>query len=228
MIRQLDQCCWYVDREVDCERGEAHFLTEAEALADERAAAEVDERAPRTVRRTPAGCWVVDCDRCRLALDDEDVGELHYSDQGQLTAQLDAASWRVVSGGWLCCPRCAAARPALSQVAHVSVPLHRGGPRREVVAGEATACAQLVITTGHGDPVLTHRPTGTCLPTQGWTADVGVLHRVAELLAGLDWSSPDPAHYATGYAEPLVAALDQATREHTETLLAPASKEHQS
>lgn len=104
MIRQRAECCWHFD----CNPWEEpHFPTEGEALADERAAA-VDERAPRPVRRTPAGCWVADCDRCDRPCDDEDIGVLHCPDQRQLTQELDAAGWQVAAGGWLCCPGCAA------------------------------------------------------------------------------------------------------------------------
>lgn len=217
MIQQLPECCWYFD----CGPWEEpHFATEGEALADEREAAEVDDRAPRPLLCTPAGCWVADCDRCGRRFDDEDIGVLHYPGQRQLTTAVDAAGWRVVVGGWLCCPDCAAARPTLCEVARVAVTVCRGGAVREVV-GEATACPQLAITADRGGPVLTHRPTGTCLPLLAWTSDVAVLHRVAELLTGLDWSSSDPTHYATGYTGPVVAAVNQAVREAADATCRP-------
>jgi hypothetical protein len=41
-----------------------------------------------------------------------------------------------------------------------------------------------------------------------------VLHRIAELLVGFDWSSPQLEDYATGYATPVGTAYHQACQEH--------------
>jgi len=109
------------------------------------------------------------------------------------------------------------ARPPLEAVLRVRATVWVHGVAREVV-GELTVCPQLALTPLRGEApggtwlgvVLTHLPTGRYLPLQAWTDEVGVLHRVAELLAHLDWSCPDPACYA----RPAVAAARQACAEH--------------
>jgi len=218
MIRALSTRCWYVNG--DWEFGPPHFPTQAKARA---AAAEVaDEGRPRPVlRRTPAVCWVADCARCRRPLTDiEEVwSELHCTSRTELLAELEAGGWRPTAAGddW-CCPSCTSAHPALADVAHVPVTIRRRDGTTQERVGEATVCPHLAITVQRGqrgDAVwlgvtLTHRPTGRHLPTREWTDDVGELHRVAELVAPLDWGSSDPAHYATGYVEAVMKALEQA------------------
>ncbi|MQA15586.1 MAG: hypothetical protein GEV09_15900 [Pseudonocardiaceae bacterium] len=219
MIHQLTTPCWHFDSD---RWEEPHFPTEAAALAHEAEHAAQTECAPRPMLGAAAGCWVADCDRCTRPLADEDdyFAEVHYSSERQLTTELDAAGWRVVAGGRLCCGGCAAASPTLANVARVPVTI-RGNELVRETTGEATACPQLVVTVLRSAQqgrwlgvALTHRPTGMRLPLDAWTDQLGVLHRVAELLADLDWSSPDPGHYATGYTDPVVAAVNQACDEH--------------
>lgn len=142
---------------------------------------------------------------------------LHCGTEPQLTGCLDAAGWRVVSGGRVCCPGCAAAHPSAGETDRVAVTVHDGETPRETT-GERTACRQLVITVRRGEQgqwlgtVLTHRPTGRYLPLQGWTTHVGVLHRVAALVADLDWSSPDSAVYAA-HVPRVLDAVNQALGE---------------
>ncbi len=228
MIRQLAALCWYFDYD---DEPEPHFPTQAEALADEAEHAAATDRAPRPVWRTAAACWVAECDRCERPLDDEDddAAEVHYGTATQLIARLDAAGWRVVAGGRVSCGGCATAHPAVADVERVVVAVRGAGwCWREV--GEVTACPQLAITVLRREQggrrlgvVLIHRPTGRHLPLSAWTDDLGVLHRVAALLAGLDWSSSDPAHYATGYSGLLVAAVERALDEHTQAAAPPAA-----
>ncbi len=222
MIRQLRQSCWYFD----CDPWEEpHFATDAAARAFEAEAAADDERERRPMLQLAEGCWFADCDRCERPLADDDGAfeRLHCRTRAELLGCLDATKWRAMSGGSVCCPGCVLARPPLAVVERVAVTVRAGGSVREAV-GERTACPQLVITPDRGASpedadewlgmVLTHLPTGRCLPLRAWTCDVGVLHRVAELLASLDWSSTDPVAYAEGYAGPVIAAVDQAIGEH--------------
>lgn len=221
MIRRLDSACWYFD----CDPGEEpHFATAAKALAHEAAAAAGDERDPRPVLRHTEPCWIGECDRCGCPFDDEDTGftPLHVGSVEELATMLRAADWMLRANQHVSCPDCAAAPPPGETV---TVTL-AGHPSREVVA-ETTACAQLVIAPLHDEHdrwrglALIHQPTGRHLPTLT-PEPLPVLFRVAELLAGLDWSVADPAHYATGYPAHLLAAVEQAGREDADRAALPS------
>lgn len=221
MIRQLSTRCWYVNGDWE-EVGPPHFATQAEARACATEIANPEEPPP-ALRRPGAACWITHCARCERPLGDaeECCYQLHCASRAELGAALDVAGWRQADGRW-CCPGCAAARPALGDVTRVLVTIRLTGGASYEVAGEATACPQLAVIPLRGDPpeerwlgvVLTHRPTGRHLPTSVWTDDVGTLHRVAQLLTHLDWTSPDPSHYTPGYARPLLDAVNRATAEH--------------
>lgn len=211
MIRALDAPCWRVGTGPG---RDPHYLSRAEVLAEEAAAAA--ERAPRPVLALPGLCWVGECDRCARPFDDEDVAysPWHAATAAAIAALLRAAGWTVdPDQRRVCCRDCAAAPAELGRVA---VTLAEQPPR-EVLA-ERTACDQLVLSPrydrrfGHWLGLeLIHRPTGRALPLLQ-REPVRVLLDVAERLTSLDWSPTDPAHYTTGYTRPVLAALEQVGR----------------
>lgn len=220
MIRQLARPCWYFD----CDPWEEpHFPTVTAALEHEAEDAELGERDLRPVLRRPAACLVGECDRCGRPLADDEAawGGWHFTSAGQVLAALREAGW-LVRGGERWCPDCTTAGPTGANVlGRVPLTVYRDGVPHEVVA-EVTACPELLITADRSDQpglagmwnglLLVHRPTGRHVSV-GLGGTVGVLHRVAELVAHLDWSSPDPRHYATGYAQHVLAAWRQAADE---------------
>lgn len=222
MIRQLDYQCWYFD----CDPWEEpHFPTKASADEVEIGAAEEYEYDPRPVQHCAAPCWVAACDRCECPAGDEDEDGVpaHYRSEEQLLATLNDQRWALGDDRRVCCADCAAVAPLTVQ--RVPVTIDWAGSRREVL-GEVTACADLLIVPGRSAAPgaedvwlglrLVHRPTGRYLPTF-CGGSISVLHWMAELLAGLDWSCPDVEHYATGYAQPVRAADQQASAEYLAT-----------
>ena len=150
---------------------------------------------------------------------------IRHLSEGQLLATLTNDQWVLrQEDRRRCCPDCAPAGPPVAGITRVGVSIDWAGSRR-VVVGEVTACPDLVITPGRSDQSaaqevwlrlrLVHCPTGRYIPLPApLGAPISVLHRIAELLVGLDWSSPQVNHYATGYATPVHTAYHQACQEH--------------
>ena len=223
MIRHLQHRCWSLDPSAG---NQSHHTTEAAAVADQAELAHAEGGSPRPVRHHAVVCWVAECDRCQAPAGDHDECGLpaHHTDEGQLLAALTNDQWVLRNGRGVCCPDCSAADPPAAGITRVGVSIDWAGSRR-VVLGEVTACPDLVIMPGRSDQPgaqevwlglrLVHRPTGRYIPLPApFGAPIRVLHRIAELLVGLDWSSPQVEDYATGYATTVGTAYHQACQEH--------------
>jgi hypothetical protein len=222
MIRHLQYRCWSADPDSG---NQSHHTSEAAAVVEQAELAQANLGSPRPVKRQAVVCWVAVCDRCEAPAGDQDECGLlaHHPSEGQLLASLTNDQWvlRQEDRG-VCCPDCAAAGPPAAGIARVGVSIDWAGSRREV-SGEVTACPDLVIMPGRSDQPggqevwlglrLVHRPTGRYIPLP-FGAPISVLHRIAELLTGLDWSSSQVKDYTTGYATPVGTAYHQASQEH--------------
>ncbi|MGH3777976.1 MAG: hypothetical protein ACRDRR_19960 [Pseudonocardiaceae bacterium] len=187
-------------------------------MADEADVAESWGCSPRPVPRQARRCWVAECDRCQRPVGDGDERGVpaHHGSEHNVLVVLRRAGWLAV-GLSDYCPDCRTAA-----VESVPVTVVWAGSTRDT-HGEVTTCPELVIVSGRSPEGvwlglrLVHVPTGRYIPTDT-AVTVGVLHRMAELLAGLDWSSPDVEHYATDYSRPVLTAYQAAAREHLDAV----------
>jgi hypothetical protein len=225
MIRQLTYRCWSLDPDPG---NQSHHTIEAAAIVEQAELAQAEGGSPRPVRHHAVACWVAGCDRCQAPAGDHDECGLpaHHPSKGQLLATLTTTEWLLrQEDRRVSCPDCAAASPPpAAGITRVGVSIDWAGSRR-VVPGEVTACSDLVIMPGRSDQPgaqevwlglrLVHRPTGRYIPLPAsFGAPISVLHRIAELPVGLDWSSPQVEDYATGYATTVGIAYHQACQEH--------------
>jgi hypothetical protein len=223
MIRHLRYQCWSADPDPG---NQSHHTSEAAAVAEQAELAQANLGSPRPVRHHAVACWVAECDRCQAPAGDHDECGLlaHHPTKGQLLTTLTNDQWVLRNNRRVSCPDCAAAGPPGVAITRVGVSIDWAGSRREV-SGEVTACPDLVIMPGRSDQPgaqdvwlglrLVHRPTGRYIPLPApFGAPIRVLHRIAELLVGLDWSSPRVEDYATGYATTVGTAYHQACQEH--------------